>query len=279
MPGLLEIEGIGIDLMTDYIGVCEKAARAGGRILREMQGQISVQEKGPRDLVTEADLASQNVIREVIAGEFPDHDFRGEEDQPGHSHPTDSDDGRSFCWVVDPLDGTTNYVHQLPLYCVSVALRQGSEVLCGTVFDPIANECFKAVAGGGAYLNDKPLSASHCRRLNEALVAASFAPNVPRGSVEVLRFVEVLHRCQAVRRLGSAALNLCYVAAGRLDAYFAANIKTWDVAAGQLILREAGATITALDGRPFQLDQPPFVSAATLELHRELLTTLTAAKP
>jgi myo-inositol-1(or 4)-monophosphatase len=158
-----------------------------------------------------------------------------------------------------------------------VALRRGNDVLCATVFDPVANECFKAVAGGGAYLNDKPLSASHCCRLNEALVAASFAPNVPRGSIEVSRFIEVLHRCRAVRRLGSAALNLCYVAAGRLDAYFAANIKTWDVAAGQLILREAGATITALDGGPFQLDHPPFASASTAELHRELIDTLNTA--
>jgi myo-inositol-1(or 4)-monophosphatase len=264
--------------MTDYIGVCEQAARAGGQVLRELQGQIKVREKGPRDLVTEADLASQEVIRKIIAKEFPDHDFRGEEDAatsevakpPGNSN-------SHYCWVVDPLDGTTNYVHQLPLYCVSVALRLGDDVVCGAVFDPVSAECFTAVADGGAFLNGSVIRVSDCHRLEDALVAASFAPNVPRGSIEVARFIEVLHRCQAVRRLGSAALNLCYVAAGRLDAYFAANIKVWDVAAGQLILREAGATLTALDGGLFKLDQPRFASAATAPLHSELMAVLQKA--
>jgi myo-inositol-1(or 4)-monophosphatase len=260
--------------MTDYIDVCEQAARAGGQQLLRMQGQVSVQEKGPRDLVTEADLASQQVIRQVIAQRYPDHAFRGEEDQ------ADGENGSvatGYCWVVDPLDGTTNYVHRLPLYCVSVALCRGNDVICGTVFDPVANECFKAVAGGGAFLNGRPLTPSDCRDLGDALVAASFAPNVQRGSIEIARFVEVLHRCRAVRRLGSAALNLCYVAAGRLDAYFAANVKTWDVAAGQLILREAGAVVTALDGSPFQLQRPQLASAATGQLHGELVEALRVA--
>ncbi len=265
--------------MTDYIGVCEQAARAGGQVLREMQGRIKVREKGPRDLVTEADLASQKVIREILAEEFPSHDFRGEEDGANSGAATPQDNSNSpYCWVVDPLDGTTNYVHQLPLYCVSVALRHGDDVVCGTVYDPVSDECFTAVADGGAFLNGSPLRVSECQRLDDALVAASFAPNVPRGSIEVTRFIEVLHRCQAVRRLGSAALNLCYVAAGRLDAYFAANIKSWDVAAGQLILREAGATLTALDGGPFQLDHPQFASAATAPLHGELMAILRHAK-
>jgi myo-inositol-1(or 4)-monophosphatase len=264
--------------MTDYIGVCEQAARAGGQVLRELQGRIQVQEKGPRDLVTEADLASQEVIREILAKEFPDHDFRGEEDVTTAEAAKPQDNSNShYCWVVDPLDGTTNYVHQLPLYCVSVALRLGDNVVCGTVYDPVSEEVFTAVADGGAFLNGRLIRVSDCCRLEDALVAASFAPNVPRGSSEVARFIEVLHRCQAVRRLGSAALNLCYVAAGRLDAYFAANIKTWDVAAGQLILREAGATLTALDGGPFQLDHPQFASAATASLHRELMDVLQKA--
>ncbi len=260
--------------MTDFIDVCEQAARAGGRVLRDLRGKIRPQEKGPRDLVTEADFGSQRVIRTLIADAFPDHDFRGEEDAEPVATAISGSESSPYCWLVDPLDGTTNYVHQLPLYCVSVALCRGNEVVCGTVFDPVADECFTAIEGGGAFLNGDVIRVSTCQRLDDALVAASFAPNVPRGSIEVARFVEVLHRCQAVRRLGSAALNLCYVAAGRLDAYFAANIKAWDVAAGQLILREAGATLTALDGGPFRLAQPQFASAATEQLHAELLNAL-----
>jgi myo-inositol-1(or 4)-monophosphatase len=254
--------------MTPYLKTAEAAARAAGEVLQQMLGRVQIREKGPRDLVTEADITSQQVIRERLLGDFPDHAFVGEED------PLDTDrsaaDASPYCWIVDPLDGTTNYAHRMPMYGVSIALRRGTEIVAGVVYDPTLDEMFSAEAGGGATCNGRSIRASQCAELSEALVAASFAANVPRGSVEVARFVEILHRSQAVRRMGSAALNLSYVAAGRLDAYWATSVKAWDVAAGVLIVREAGGLVTGVDGGPFDLNRPSFVAAATIRLHGQM---------
>lgn len=268
--------------MSDYITICEQAARAGGQVLRDWQGRIQVREKGPKDLVTEADLASQAAIREIVLSAFPDHGFLGEEDaSAAASVPADAADAAApaFEWVVDPLDGTTNYVHQLPNYSVSVALRQGDRLLVGAVYDPVMDECFTAVAGRGAFLNGKRIHTSTCRSLDHALVAASFSANVKAGSAEVTRFTEVLYRCQALRRLGSAALNLSYVAAGRLDAYWATSVNIWDIAAGMLLVSEAGGVVTALDGLPLNMRRPRFVASANVDLHAELRDVLLCVDP
>ena len=148
--------------------------------------------------------------------------------------------------------------------------RRGSEILVGTVYDPVLDECYSAAAGHGAFLNGVPIQPVGCQVMEQALVAASLPTEVPRNSPEVSRFIEVLHGSQAIRRLGSAALSLCYVASGRLDAYWATCVKVWDVAAGQLIVREAGGVLTHPDGTPFQLDRPQFVAAATPQLHSRL---------
>ena len=245
-------------------------------MLLDWQRRFQAREKGPKDLVTEADLESQRVIRDVVLGDFPEHRFVGEEDDSlDASGPMAHDEGASaFCWVVDPLDGTANYVHRFPMFAVSVALCQGNQVIAGTVFDPISNECFNAVRGRGAFLNGDLLRVSDCRELSTALVAASFSANVPPGSAEIQRFVEVLHRSQAVRRIGSAALNLSYLAAGRLDAYWATSVKAWDVAAGVLLVEEAGGFVTGFDGGAFDLDAPKTTAAATPQLHASLVEVL-----
>jgi len=261
--------------MREFTKVCERAARAGGRRLLELRGTARVREKGPGDLVTEADLASQEAIREVLGKAFPDHAFIGEEGTPretGVSGPP-----AEYCWIVDPLDGTTNYVHGLDHFCVSVALRRGGEVLVGTVLDPVREECFSACLDGGAWLNGRRLAPSRVADLGAALIAASFPPRVRRGSAEVARFLEVLYRCQSMRRLGSAALNLCYIASGRLDAYWATNVRIWDVAAAGLIVHEAGGMLTDDRGGPFDLDRPVLAASATAELHRQLLAALAEA--
>jgi myo-inositol-1(or 4)-monophosphatase len=172
------------------------------------------------------------------------------------------------------LDGTLNYVRELPNYAVSVALRRGPDILVGGVYDPVLDEYFAAAQGHGATLNGRRLATATCTQLAQALVAASLPTEVPRDSPDVRRFIEVMHRAQAIRRLGSAALNLCYVAAGRLDAYWATCVKVWDVAAGQLIVREAGGHLTHPDGTDFTLDRPQLVAAATAALHRELVEVL-----
>lgn len=260
--------------MADFLTISERAARAGGQVLLDWQGKFSAVEKGPRDLVTQADLASQQVIRQILLDAFPEHGFLGEETLP--EQPMTS--GRhEYRWIVDPLDGTVNYVHRLQNFSVSVALERVRQVIVGAVFDPVIDECYTAVAGEGAWLNGQRLRCSNCRRLNEALVAFSLPANVTRGSHEITRLIEVLHSAQATRRLGSAALNLCYLAAGRLDGYWATSCKSWDVAAGVLMVQEAGGVVTDIDGAAFDVDRATFVAAATPDLHRELLDTIRRA--
>lgn len=256
--------------MRDYITVCERSARKGGQVLLDWQGRIHPREKAPKDLVSEADLASQDAIYEIIHEAFPDHDFLGEEDETGNHENRKSD----FRWIVDPLDGTVNYVHRLPAFSVSVALEHCGQVQAGVVYDPIANECYSAVRGEGAFLNGERISVSACDSLRTALVVASLSTGVSRDSPEIDRFLNVLVECQALRRLGSAALNLAYLAAGRLDAYWATSVKVWDVAAGVLLVQEAGGFLTGVEGEPFELLRPQFAAAATAALHAELIVTL-----
>jgi myo-inositol-1(or 4)-monophosphatase len=260
-----------LSVIDEYSQVCEAAARSGGKILRDFLGRAAAREKGPRDLVTEADLASQEAIRSVVLAAYPCHRFLGEEETP--STAADASDS-PYRWIVDPLDGTANYVHQMPNFSVSVALEHAGELLVGVVYDPIHEECFQAGVQRGAQLNGTPLRSSDCAMLSEALVAASFSANVQRGSPEIDRFIDVLVECQSLRRLGSAALNLAYVAAGRLDAYYATSVRTWDVAAGVLLVRESGGVLSSIDGTPFQLDHPKFVAAATPQLHAQLVNIL-----
>ncbi len=262
--------------MDDFLPLCEQAARAGGDVLRQFAGRVRYREKGKHDLVTEADVTSQKVIRELIAANFPDHDFLGEEDADAIAVAKNASQS-GYRWVVGPLDGTANFVHGLGNYAVSVALQQHGEIICGVVFDPVANECFAAAKGQGARLNGEPIQVSDCPALDQAMIAASFAPNVPRGSIEIARFIEVLHASQSVRRLGSAALNLCYIGAGRLDGYWATSVKIWDIAAGLLILTEAGGTISQIDGSPLRLENPQFAASATASLHEQFLATLAIA--
>lgn len=253
--------------MSDYLKTCEQAARAGGAVLLDWMDRFAVREKGPSDLVTEADLASQQVIRELVLAAYPSHGFLGEEGSP---EPCQG----PFRWIVDPLDGTTNYAHRLPQFCVSIALENAGRVLVGTIFDPISGECFTAAAGQGAALNGRPIRTSAVTQLSSALAAVSFPARVARGSPLIADFIEVLHQAQAVRRMGSSALNLAYLAAGRLDAYWATDTKTWDVAAGWLLVQEAGGVVTGLNGAPCDLERPHFVAAGTLELHRQMLDVL-----
>jgi myo-inositol-1(or 4)-monophosphatase len=250
----------------------------------EWRDRFVARTKAPSDLVTEADLASQQQIRQILLSEYPDHDFLGEEQldgleavgrpEPSPPAPRPVD---GYRWLVDPLDGTTNYVHGLEHYAVSVALERRGQLLVAAVFDPVRGECFTAAVGEGAFLDGQRLRASRTVELSDALVATGFAGTVPRGSREVSRFVEVLRRCRATRRLGSAALNLGYLAAGRLDAYWATSVKIWDVAAGVLLVREAGGTVTAVDGGELDLATPRLAAASTEALHQQLLEALAAA--
>ena len=248
--------------MPDFLETCEEAARAGGAVLLDWVGRFGVREKGRSDPVTDADFASQEAIRRLVLGRFPSHAFVGEE-QPQGSLPADE-----YCWVVDPLDGTMNYVHGLPHYAVSVALVKGDELLAGAIYDPQADELFRAARGEGAYLNGRRLKTSGAEHLADALAVASFSTTIGRTSPEIAQFVAAVLNCQGIRRTGSAALNLSYVAAGRFDAFWALSTQAWDVAAGVLLVWEAGGVVTDIDEMPFNLAQPHPVATASQPLQK-----------
>ena len=236
-------------------------------MLTDWRGRFAVSQKGRRDLVTEADFAAQREIRRIVLGAFPTHGFVGEETLPeAASAPVTADGLR---WVVDPLDGTSNYVHGFPAYCVSVALARGDEILVAAIYDPERDECFTARAGGGASLNGRPIRAGAATDPNDALVAISFPPHVAVDSGAVTDFLAVVPHVHSVRRTGSTAINLAYIACGRLDAFWVRRIASGDVAAGLLLVAEAGAAVGPFAGGPqgpVALDRPVFIAAATPRL-------------
>ncbi|MGI9495069.1 MAG: inositol monophosphatase family protein [Mariniblastus sp.] len=245
-----------------YSVASREAARRGGQVLLKWMGKTTTREKGFRDLVTQADLESQQVIQDFLKSEFPDHQFIGEE-TTGESDTTSHSD---FCWIVDPLDGTTNYVHSLRSFAVSIALYHRQTPLVGTVLDPVLEECYWASRGLGAKLNGEPIHASGCKEIDKSLFVFSFPRGMTRTNPEVVRFLNMLENVGSIRRLGSAALNLCYVACGRADGYWATSLAKWDVAAGWLIAREAGASVADFRGNEIDLEKPFFCAAATAEL-------------
>lgn len=232
---------------SDFLTSAQEAARRGARVLEQWRTRFRVREKGRADLVTEADLESQQAIREFLSHRFPGHDFLGEEDR---SHPRPGP-GAPPTWIVDPLDGTTNYVHDCPLYCVSIGLQVAGELVVGVVYDPTREEMFSAAQGQGAWVGDRPLRVSRVERLEESLLATGFPADL-RGRDQVLEeWRRFSFRAQSLRRTGSTALNLAYLAAGRFDGYWAFDNHVWDVAGGTVLLREAGGVITNADGSPY----------------------------
>ncbi len=249
----------------ELLAICEQAALAGAQELLEWRGHFSTREKSARDLVTDADLASQTAVRAVIEANFADHGFLGEED------PDPQQLRNPYCWVVDPLDGTTNYVHDYPCFAVSVAVAKAGKIVAGVVLDPLRDECFRAAKGLGSQLNGQPITTSSTTEVGKSLVAVSFPPDLQPDSPDLLAFLQVATRCQAVRRTGSAALNLAYVACGRLDAHWAHFIHPWDSASGELLVREAGGVTSASRGGDYCLAQGNYSVAATIELHEALM--------
>jgi myo-inositol-1(or 4)-monophosphatase len=173
----------------------------------------------------------------------------------------------AFRWITDPLDGTTNYVHHLPHYCVSLALEHAGSLLVGAVYDPTQDECFTAARGRGAFLNGQRIRTSEAADLSEALAATGFPAHVTPDAPDLLVFNQAIFCCQGVRRTGSAALNLCYLAAGRFDVLWGLSTKVWDVAAGVLLVQEAGGVLTAPDGGTFLLDDARYIAAANPALY------------
>ena len=259
-----------------HLDIAIEAAKAGAHELMSRWENRTVSEKAPKDLVTDADLASQKAIRAILMDAFDGYAFVGEEE--GENDPPESvrrgEPDAPPCWVVDPLDGTVNYVHRLQSFAVSIGLYHNGRMRLGVILDPATDELFCAIDGQGATLNGRPISVSDCVDVSEALLACSFPAGVTSDSPEVSRFVRVLEKCRSLRRLGSCALNMCYVAAGRLDGYWATNVSVWDSAAGTVIAREAGAKLTAYDGAEFDDWIPRFCVTASQSVQDQMVGLL-----
>ena len=244
--------------------------RAGDIQRAGQESGFRVDKKGSIDLVTEVDLACERMCRETLAERFPDHDVLAEE-LGGSAR--DGSPSR-FRWVFDPLDGTTNYAHGLPIYCSSLALEIDGRSEVAAIYDPTRRELFTGERGEGAYVNGRALRVSHTQTLIDSLLVTGFPYTVHEESGDLVAlFGYVLARARAVRRLGSAALDLCYVAAGRFEAFWEQNLKPWDVAAGALIVEEAGGRVTGMDGGPFDPAAAHLI-ASNGHLHQEVVDTI-----
>jgi myo-inositol-1(or 4)-monophosphatase len=257
-----------------YLATAIEAALAAGRTHRQyFRRNPEIQKKGPIDLVTAADVTAEREFRELITTRFPDHSVLGEEQASGVSGAS-----KTRCrWILDPLDGTTNFAHGLALFCVSIALEVDSRIDLAVVYDPIGEELFTAERGGGARLNGRRIQVSQRASLIDGLLCTGFPYSIrdrPQRQVEV--FAAFLGRARAVRRLGSAALDLCYVAAGRFDGFWELQLHPWDMAAGALIIEEAGGRVTNYSGGALDLFGGQIV-VSNGYLHQDMLEVITQA--
>jgi myo-inositol-1(or 4)-monophosphatase len=248
----------------------EAVVRAGDLQMAQFGGDFQIDKKGTIDLVTEVDIAVERMFRALIAERFPDHQVLAEEMGGAAGVPPGS------CWIFDPIDGTTNFAHGLPIFCSSLALEIDGVAEVAAIYDPNRKELFTAERGGGAFLNGKPLRVSSATRLVDAMLVTGFPYDIHSRVEEIVGlFGAFVGQVRAVRRLGSAAIDLCYVAAGRLDGFWEVDLKAWDIAGGGLIVAEAGGRITNMAGEPFT-SRGGHVLATNGHLHNAMLGVITA---
>ena len=238
------------------IATAHQAAEKAGEILNRMFGRVNkISKKGEIDLVTEADLRAEEAILHIISRAFPQDSVLTEETGGYNQRP-------DRVWIIDPLDGTTNFAHSFPCFAVSIALEVEREVVLGVVFNPYYDEFFEATKGMGAFLNSEPIRVSQTREIGESLLATGFPYDVHQHPHNVLElFKKMLVLAQGIRRPGSAAIDLCYVAAGRFDGFWEERLKPWDTAAGSVIVKEAGGKIGSYEGAPYTPYQDSIVAA------------------
>ena len=246
----------------------EAVVRAGDLQMQKFGGPLQIDKKGRIDLVTEVDVAVERMFRALIAERFPDHQVLAEEMGGAAAAPAGP------CWVFDPIDGTTNFAHGLPIFCSSLALEIDGVAEIAAVFDPTRKELFTAERGGGAFLNGRPLRVSSADRLLDAMLVTGFPYDIHSRVEEIVGlFAAFVGQARAVRRLGSAAIDLCYVAAGRLDGFWERDLKAWDIAGGGLIVAEAGGRITDMAGERFT-SRGGHVLATNGHLHDAMLDVI-----
>lgn len=257
-------------LLNVMIGAARKAARSLKRDFGEVE-KLQVSLKGPANFVTAADRRAEDILRTELTKARPGYGFLGEEG--GRHEGTDT----TNTWIVDPLDGTTNFLHGLPQFAISIGLERSDTIVAGVIYNPITDELFTAERGKGAFMNDHRLRVAARQRMSEAVVACGL-PHYGRGQLELGRaeLAAVQEKVAGLRRFGSAALDLAYVAAGRFDIYWERNLSPWDLAAGILMVREAGGFVTDLDGHDAMFAKG-HIAAGNEPLHKELLTILKSA--
>jgi len=247
------------------------ARHTGGMLQKGLRSGLIIAHKGPVDLVTNYDAAAQSAIIEGLSSRFPDHDFMAEENVSRRNN-------SEFCWIIDPIDGTTNFAHGFPIYSISIALEYRKKIVLGVVSDPCRKEDFTAELGGGAFLNGKPIHVSLVRDLNDSLLATGFPYDLRENAENNLNhFNRFVKKAQGIRRCGSAALDLCYVACGRFDGFWELKLSPWDVAAASLILQEAGGNISDFDGNPFSISMRETLGSNGA-IHRQMIKILRAGK-
>ena len=243
--------------------MAEIAREAGTLLMGYFHRRVKVEYKGDVDLVTEADRASEALITKRIRERWPGHNIMGEEG-------TRSEQGSDYRWYVDPLDGTTNFAHGYPVFCVSLGLEHKDERVAAVIFDPTRGEMFTAEKGGGAFLNGRPIHVSTVGNLAECLVATGFPSHKRHKNPNIFFYHQITLKTHGVRRAGSAALDLCDVACGRFDGFWEFNLNPWDTAAGVLIVQEAGGRVSRFDGQPFRIDSRETL-ASNGHVHEALL--------
>lgn len=256
-------------ILTPTIQELENLAGAAGEILRRGYGKSHrIRYKSAIDLVTEIDRESEDYLLSEILKHYPDHQVMAEE--------SGIREGEACCrWYIDPLDGTVNYTHDIPIFAVAIAYAEGNDLRLGVVYDPMREECFSAEKGKGAYLNGKRIQVSEAAELSNALLATGFPYDIQTNEQNNLdHYVRFSKISQGVRRLGSAALDLCYVACGRFDGYWEVRLNAWDIAAGGLIAAEAGAVVTDIQGKGEYLRSPYSIVAANRAIHAEMMEVL-----
>ena len=256
--------------MLQFKSFAVDLARKSGALLKEKFSQThKIQYKGDIDIVTEADKLSEDLIIETIKRNFPDHGILSEES------PVITGTGK-LRWIIDPLDGTTNYAHGYPVFCVSIALENEGTIVLGVIYDPMREEMFIAVRGGGLYLNEKKLHVSDVSDLSRSLLVTGFPYDIRESKDNNLNFFNAMAiNVQAIRRAGAAALDLAYLAAGRFDGFWELKLKPWDTAAGCLMVEEAGGVISDIAGSKWHLQSPNLLASNGL-IHQQMISVLSS---
>lgn len=253
---------------SEYLQAAVAAARIAGQYQKSrFASSLDIEMKGDKNLVTEVDKESERLIVEHLLGRFPGHDIVAEEGVYPRT-------GSPFRWIIDPVDGTTNYAHGYPWFCSSIGLELEGELVVGVIYNPVYDELFTATRGGGAELNGTPLSVSPRAPLQNSLLGTGFPYDCATDPANnFASFIAFQKKARGIRRAGAAALDLAYVAAGRLDGFWELKLKAWDVAAGVLMVREAGGTVTTFDGSAYDIFNDRIVASNGL-IHDEMVAML-----